>query len=363
MAELNENPGLYREVIPENEAEVIRRFTQSNTRELIRDYPENNRPVRRRLHAKHHGCVHAQFRVCEDIPIEFRQGVFAQPNTFPTLIRFSNGFKSIRHDKEKDARGMAIKLLGVKGRKVLEDESDATTQDFLLLNSNVFFIRNAEHFERFSNAVDTNKTASYFFPWNPFKWEIHEAIALFKSIQKTIRNPLEEQYWSAAPCRMGAKAVKFTVIPRADGGFVTNDRKEPNYLYQAMADQLKRGSVQFDFLAQLQIDPKKMPIEDPTIPWNVKLSPFRKIAEINIPSQSFDADHLMEFCENLSFTAFHTLPEHMPLGGINRMRKAVYHASSETRHRLNEVPRREPEIEDLPEEWRKAFSIISAVNQ
>ena len=363
MAKLNENPGLYREVIPENEAEVIQRFAQSNTRELLRDYPGNNRPVRRRLHAKHHGCVHAQFRVCENLPPEFRVGIFAQPNTFPTLIRFSNGFKSIQHDKEKDARGMALKLFGVEGRKVLDDESDATTQDFLLLNNNVFFIRTAEHFERFSNAVDAQNPASYFFPWNPFKWEIHEAITLLKSIWKTIRNPLAEQYWSAAACRMGAKAVKFTVVPRATGGFVTNDRKEPNYLYQAMAAQLKRGSVDFDFMAQLQIDPQKMPIEDPTIPWNEKLSPFRKIAEIHIPSQTFDASHLMAFCENLSFTAFHSLPEHMPLGGINRMRKAVYRSISEARHRLNEVPRKEPEIDDLPEEWRMAFSIIEPVTQ
>jgi Catalase len=363
MRESNGNPGLYREVIPENEAVVIQRFTKSNTRELVRDYPENIRPVRRRLHAKHHGCVHAQFRVCKDIPMEFRQGIFAQSNTFPALIRLSNGFKNIQHDKEKDARGMAIKLLGVPGRKVMEDESNATTQDFLLLNSNVFFIRNAEHFERFSNAVDIKKPIRYFFPWNPMKWEIHEALSLLKSIIRTIHNPLAEQYWSAAACRMGEKAVKFTIVPRARGGFVTNDRKSPNYLRQAMVEQLKRGSVDLDFMAQLQVDPIKMPIEDPTIAWSEKLSPFVKIAEIHIPAQAFEAAHLMTFCENLSFTAFHTLPEHMPLGGINRMRKAVYQSISETRHRLNEVPRREPEIDDLPEEWKQAFSIFSTVNQ
>jgi hypothetical protein len=46
--------------------------------------------------------------------------------------------------------------------------------------------------------------------------------------------------------------------------------------------------------------------------------------------------------ENLSFTPWHALPEHRPLGGINRARKVIYDLISTFRHRENDQPRREP---------------------
>ena len=44
---------------------------------------------------------------------------------------------------------MAIKLLGVPGEKLLEDEKDATTQDFVLIDNPVFFIRNVADYVPF----------------------------------------------------------------------------------------------------------------------------------------------------------------------------------------------------------------------
>ncbi|MEK1942330.1 MAG: hypothetical protein AAAB16_18325, partial [Pseudomonas sp.] len=37
-----------------------------------------------------------------------------------------------------------------------------------------------------------------------------------------------------------------------------------------------------------------------------------------------------------SFNPWHALPEHRPLGGINRLRKAVYEAVSAYRHERNQ---------------------------
>ena len=39
---------------------------------------------------------------------------------------------------------------------------------------------------------------------------------------------------------------------------------------------------------------------------------------------------------------WHAIPEHRPLGGINRARKLVYRAISEFRHQMNHAPRVEP---------------------
>jgi hypothetical protein len=39
---------------------------------------------------------------------------------------------------------------------------------------------------------------------------------------------------------------------------------------------------------------------------------------------------------HLSFTPWHALPEHKPLGSINRLRKVVYERISNTRHQLKQ---------------------------
>jgi len=49
-----------------------------------------------------------------------------------------------------------------------------------------------------------------------------------------------------------------------------------------------------------------------------------------------------EVCEARSFTPWHSIAEHRPLGGISRVRKAVYQTISTLRHQLNGQPRVEP---------------------
>jgi len=58
----------------------------------------------------------------------------------------------------------------------------------------------------------------------------------------------------------------------------------------------------------------------------------------------------MQFCENLTYTPWHALPEHRPLGGINRVRRAVYESLAELRHTLNEIPQEEPSVEAFEQE-------------
>ncbi len=120
-------------------------------------------------------------------------------------------------------------------------------------------------------------------------------------------------------------------------------------LYQdAMQRQLASAEGCFDFMVQLQGDPRKMPVEDPTVVWRERASPFQKVATIRVPPQVFTSQAQRDFAENLSFTPWHSLPEHRSLGGINRVRKAVYELISKLRHEKNGVPRREPTESELP---------------
>ena len=80
-----------------------------------------------------------------------------------------------------------------------------------------------------------------------------------------------------------------------------------------------------------------MPIEDPSINWKESDSPFITLATINIPIQEFDSEEQVAFCENLSFAPWHALPEHRPLGQLNRLRRHAYPASSGYRHEQNQA--------------------------
>lgn len=338
---------LGQEYIPVGEDIVIRAIEQISLTLLKDDYPGNIRPAKRDAHAKHHGCVKAEFMVETNLPDELKVGIFREPRTFPTWVRFSNGARESQADAKGDTRGIAIKLLGVEGEKVLEGEKHLQTHDFTLVNHPVFAIRNAQDYlDLFNLRSKGEKQIIWFFlnSPNPLKWRLHE-FGITQAIQrKKIPNPLTIQYWSMVPYQFGALAAKYSVKPTTTTP-VSVDRTSKHYLHEAMVEHLAQQPASFDFLVQLQTDPVKMSIEDPTIAWDEALSPYRKVATLTISPQSFDSVEQMQFCENLTYTPWHTLPEHRPIGGINRVRRAVYESLAKLRHTLNEVPQEEPTVE------------------
>jgi hypothetical protein len=78
------------------------------------------------------------------------------------------------------------------------------------------------------------------------------------------------------------------------------------------------------------------------VDWDESVAPFEAVAEIHIPPQSVIDPVKLALAENLSFTPWHALPEHAPLGAINRVRRRAYETISALRHELNGVPRVEP---------------------
>jgi hypothetical protein len=336
------------DAVPEGEATAIARIVRVTKAKFERDYAGGERPVRRDQHAKAHGCVRAEFVVAAEVPTDLRHGVLREPGTYPAWIRFSPSAAgpAPRPDSKRDAHGMAIKLMGVDGDKVMASEREAGTQDFILVNSRAFFCRNAEDYVTLASAAAQGKFLGFFLGWNPATWRVRELVNMLVATQKKIDDPLQTQYWSQTPYVLGPHAVKYTTIPThapTDGG---RSSGSPNYLEDAMVRRLASGDCHFDFMVQVQTDPARMPVEDPTKRWSERRSPFQKVATIRIPSQDFTSDARNAFAENLSFTPWHALPEHQPLGGINRVRRAVYDAVSEVRHRENGVPRHEPSPDD-----------------
>ena len=87
-----------------------------------------------------------------------------------------------------------------------------------------------------------------------------------------------------------------------------------------------------------------MPTEDPTKLWDETAeSPFVTVGRLRIPTrQPFDTTERDRLAENLSVHPLARASRARPLGGINRVRRAVYESLSDFRHALNRVPREEP---------------------
>ena len=158
-------------------------------------------------------------------------------------------------------------------------------------------------------------------------------------------HPFSVSYFSTVPYRFGGetKAVKYAVIPSDKNKLEYTDKKSADFLRANMAATLAKHDIAYDFFIQLQTDPVKMPIEDPTVVWN---SPFIKIASIHIPKQAFDTPDQNEFGDNLSFNPWHALPEHRPLGNFNRVRKKIYEEMYEFRHKHNHIKDVEPDADE-----------------
>ncbi len=298
-----------------------------------------NKKMLRQVHTKMHGCVKAAFEIEEQLPKELQVGVFVPGKTYHTWVRFSNASTVPQEDGKKDIRGIALKLMGVPGDKLLEDEKHETTQDFLLMSSETFFSKNVEEFRGAMKALTAkSKFALLFFFLKPFNWGL--AGRMLKSLIKCV-NPLETPYWSTQAYRFGTedRAVKYFLKPSENNTLINENTTDPDYLKINLAQTLNSHEAQFDFMVQFQTDADEMPIEDPTVPWK---SPFVKLATLRIVPQRFDSQEQMEFGDNLSFNPWHSLPAHKPLGSFNRARKVAYEGMSKYRHEKNDIPMKEP---------------------
>jgi hypothetical protein len=300
--------------------------------------------ARRDAHPKAHGCVKAEFHVVDALPATLSKGMFLPGKTYQAWIRFSNGSGDPTHaDIKRDARGMAIKVLGVPGRKLLEDEVDATTQDFIMINHPVFFATDPTRYLSFMN--DANSDHFYRKLLIPFDLGVKGTVIALKTRSSRIANPLQIRYWSMVPYRLGSGEGRQAVKYSARGCSAKTDSLPKNpghdYLRDALRSTLRSGDACMEFLVQPRTS-DRMDVEDSRIEWKEAEAPFYKVATIRVPAQIFDTPEQNTFCENLSFTPWHALPEHKPLGITNRLRKVIYDHISRVRHEMNGARRQEP---------------------
>ena len=358
-------------VIGRTEQYISQSVTTEGTGRAVRD-----------AHAKGYGLVRGEVEILDQLPAEYAQGSYATPGKHDALIRFSNGSPHAGADARLGgATGLALKIFGIAGPTLLEDEPDTGTFDYANINAPVFFCNTVEHYlfvqqlfveapayfaqgtvglHRFYTDYLTGKGTL-----DQDHWAWDELLAFLRVLQSRPVNLLLSTYWTMGAVRHGdyIAKVRFAPVSAFADKVVQRDlalASAAEVYRPALIAELKDRPYEFDIQVQLCADLAQMPVEDVTVEWPEQLSPFVTVAKLRLPQQDISDDTNLEKMDALSFTPWRVRAEHAPLGNIMRVRKEVYRHSSILRHRLNQQERSEPSTADqvlsvtleAPPAWR-----------
>ena len=291
---------------------------------------------------KTHGIVRAEFIVHDNLPAELRHGIYAEPHTYRAWVRFSGPGPYITPDiQDVGFMSMSIKLMGVPGPKLMEEEK--FTQDMTGGSTPTFVTPDVN-----ANAqlqIESLQNAQIFYFLNLHRSHVLDLIMQSLWI-KTQSSPLEAPYFSCVPYLLGeGQAMQYSMWPKSNQRTRVPRlpfRPPDDYLRHAMAATLGNEDAEFDIRLQLQTDPHLMPIENNAVLWPEKLSPRISAATLHIPRQQFNSPAQINFEKRLSYNPWHCIAEHRPLGNQSRARRRMYFVLSTLRHSMNDIPHYEP---------------------
>ena len=298
--------------------------------------------VERGGNTKTQGIVRGEFTIHENIPEQFRHGIYAKPQTFPAWVRFSGPGPYITPDiDDVGFMSISIKLMGVPGPKLMDEEKH--TIDMFGVSTPTFVTPDVKANAQLQK--ESLKNAQIFYFLNLHCSHVMDLIMQSLFI-KTQSSPLEAPYFSCVPYLLGeGRAMQYSVWPKTNKRTpipCLPFRPPDDYLRQAMVKSLGEADVELDFRLQLQTDPHLMPLENNAVLWPERLSPRVSVATLRLPKQRFDSPLQMEFAKKLSYNPWHTIAEHRPLGNQSRARQRMYYELSKLRHTLNAIPHFEP---------------------
>ena len=310
----------------------------------------------RSVHAKGHGLARGTLEVFPDLPPELAQGLFAKPGRYDAIFRLSTNAGDILDDSIRLPRGLALKVMGVEGARLPGSEGD-TTQDFIMVNGPVFAAPDPKAFlgnlKLLAKTTDKAEGAKKLLSTVLRGAEAAlEAVGVESSLLQTLGgakpvHPLGATYYTQTPYRYGAYIAKFSLAPvsaiKDYAEETINATGRPDAIRTAVNELLVEQGGVWELRVQLCTDIDKMPVEDPSVEWDEEISPYRAVATLTVEPQIAWENGASEATEDaLSFSPWHGLADHQPLGGVNRARKDSYKMSADFRATFNGCPMYEP---------------------
>lgn len=308
---------------------------------------EDSGHATRSVHAKSHGLIRAELHVPEDLPAHLAQGIFSRPGTLPAVMRLSTVPGDVLDDSISTPRGLAVKIVGVQGDR-LEGSQGEVTQDFVLVNGgSTFPAATAKKFlgnlkllaPTTDRAPGLKKALSAVFQ------VAEKAVEAFGKKSATLislgghpqTHILGESFFSKVPILFGPYMAKLMIVPvSAELVALTNAplnvNGKPNGLRDAVIDFFATHGGVWEIRVQLCTDVQKMPIEEASVEWPEELSPYVAVARITARAQVAWSEARSAFVDDrMSFSPWHGIAAHRPLGSIMRVRKMAYQMSAKFR--------------------------------
>ena len=343
----DEGLAIAEEKIRLSEERITQDISDTMQRFLLKEYQATGKIAERAGNTKTYGLVRATFTVKSNLPKALQVGVFQAGQRYPAYVRFGGpGPRVVPDTEDNGILSIGVKLMGVPGNKLLPDEQH--TVDFSGISSPSFTTPNIQENVKLQRQIGLGTPAWYFL--NPL--DSHYLDMVMQGLYARLHaNPLELTYHSCVPYLYGQenghdRAIKYALIPRVEQpsklGPLSDNPLPHDYLRQAMIDTLAKRSVRFDFAIQFQTDPITMPIEDASVVWSTRKSPFISVATLELAKQKFDYPAQDDFARNLTINPWHTLAVHRPLGNQNRARKTIYLENSRLRQKINQEVHIEP---------------------
>ena len=240
---------------------------------------------------------------------------------------------------------MAVKVLGVPGPKLMDDEK--FTQDFTSVSTPTFVTPNTRSNAKLQVWSWRHLPVFYFFdPRGPTGTHILDF--LMQGLwNETQYNPLGHEFFSCVPYLIGeGQAMKYSFrsltkvhrkIPRVPF------RPPDNYLRDNMQKTLNERDVEFYMEVQMQTDPHRHADRGCG---RLLVDARSRRASRSRPSASHGRSSTLRsssaFARNLTINPWHCIPEHRPLGNQSRARRRMYFDLARFRQAQNKEQHIEP---------------------
>lgn len=327
------------EEIPNDEAETTQGLIDTMRKISETTLQHDGHPIRS-VHAKSHALLQGELEVLDHLELPLAQGLFVAPARYPVVLRFSTVPGDLLDDSVSTPRAVAIKVIGAEGPRLAGSETDAT-QDFVLVNGPAFGAATPKAF--LANlkllAATTDKAEG-------LKKVISGALqGVNAAVKATTGAPsptvsalggqaethiLGETFFSQVPLRWGDYIGKVRLKPVSGELTALTDRRlkingVPNALREACVEFFQASGGVWELQVQLRTDAEKMPIEDASKLWDEAESPYLTVARLTAgPQVAWSEARSSAVDDGMSFSPWHGLLAHQPLGGVMRARKPAY---------------------------------------
>lgn len=310
-----------------------------------------HRPLGRGTHTKG-VCARATIEIFDLVkslvdPVLARRlgrGLFAKPGLYPATVRFANAFPSLRPDSTPDVRAMSFAIAvpaGVLGPEPVRiDYSLNSATTFPINDAHAFAVlmrvRTAAGIVGRTRALSTLSFADIKELLQTAKRGITQEHAGLHPYQQT-------RYWSNVPFLHGPdEAVKFAATPATSNGG-RRIGKGASVLRDELTRSLNEDSppARFSFGIQL-LEPSTMTfqgrrrdasfwVENASVEWPERQAPFHEVGQVTLEPGSTLADDDPDVESMYIDVTQNSLPQHRPIGSLNRARAIAESASRKAR--------------------------------